>query len=87
MDSMDTWIEVVRDLKDSDVDAFETERICRDILRYIRTKRIRDLGKFRQRLGPEYEAFLASLSMYSPDRIQRIVTDDEFWNETLKRKS
>jgi hypothetical protein len=87
MDSMDTWIEVVRDLKDSDVDAFETERICRDILRYVRTKRIRDLGKFKQRLGPEYETFLASLSLYTPERVQRIVSDDDFWSETLQRKS
>lgn len=84
---MDTWIEVVRDLKDSDVDAFETERICRDILRYVRTKRIRDLGKFKQRLGPEYETFLVSLSLYTPERVQRIVSDDDFWSETLQRKS
>jgi hypothetical protein len=79
---MDEWIAVVRDLKDSASDAYEIEVICRDILRYVRTKRIRDVGKFMQHLGPEYEAFIASLH-YDPKTIEHIVQDDAFWSATL----
>ena len=58
---MDEWVAVVRDLKDSASDAYEIEVICRDILRYVRTKRIRDVGKFMQHLGPEYEALFKTM--------------------------
>jgi hypothetical protein len=83
---MDHWVDTVRDLKDRDVEPFVTEVICRDILRYIRTKRIRDIGKFTQRLGHEYEAFIASLALYDQEHVQHIVMDDDFWNATLKMR-
>jgi len=83
MDALEAWTTVVRDLKDASPDAYEVEVICRDILRYVRTKRIRDVGKFMQRLGPEYEAFISSLYIHDEERLQQIVSDDEFWTATL----
>ena len=80
---MDEWVEIVRDLKDASDDAYGVEVICRDILRYVRTKRIRDIGKFVQQLGPEYEAFVASLSTHDEELVQMVLTDDEFWTATL----
>uniref|UniRef100_A0A6C0AK39 Uncharacterized protein n=1 Tax=viral metagenome TaxID=1070528 RepID=A0A6C0AK39_9ZZZZ len=80
---MDEWVTAVRDLKDSAPDAYEVEVICRDILRYVRTKRIRDTGKFIQHLGPEYEAFLASLKAHDEEMVEQIVREDAFWNATL----
>lgn len=80
---MDEWVTSVRDLKDSAPDAYEIEVVCRDILRYVRTKRIRDVGKFMQYLGPEYEAFVASLHVHDPETIDHVVHDDAFWKATL----
>jgi hypothetical protein len=80
---MDPWVESVRDLKDSAPDAYEVETICRDILYYVRTKRIRDTGKFIQHLGPEYEAFIASLRTHDPRMVEQVVQDEAFWTATL----
>ena len=82
MDAADKWVEVVRDMKDAEAEPYELEVVCRDILRYMRTVRIRDIGRFKQRTGLEYEAFLKALP-YDEERVQRIVTDDEFWDATV----
>ena len=82
MDSADKWVEVVRDMKDAAVEPYEVEVVCRDILRYMRTVRIRDVGRFKQRVGLEYEAFIKSLP-YEEERIDSIVKDDDFWDATI----
>jgi hypothetical protein len=82
MDAADKWVEVVRDMKDAAAEPYEIEVVCRDILRYMRTTRIRDVGRFKQRIGLEYEAFIKSLP-YEEERVQPIVTDDEFWDATI----
>jgi hypothetical protein len=88
MDAADEWSATVRDLKDAEksegTEPFDVERICRDILRYVRRRRPRDLGRFQQRTGLEYEAFLKSLSIYDPELVLRIVGDDEFWEATIE---
>jgi hypothetical protein len=82
MDAADKWVEVVRDMKDAAPEPYEVEVVCRDILRYMRTMRIRDIGRFKQRIGLEYEAFIKSLP-YEEERIDSIVKDDEFWDATV----
>jgi hypothetical protein len=88
MDAVDEWADTVRDLKDAEksegTEPFDVERICRDILRYVRRVRIREVGRFHQRTGLEYEAFLKSLSTYDPELVLRIVGDDEFWEATIE---
>jgi len=82
MDAADKWVEVVRDMKDAAPEPYDVEVVCRDILRYMRTARIRDIGRFKQRIGLEYEAFIKSLH-YEEERVQPIVNDDEFWDATV----
>jgi hypothetical protein len=86
MDAVDRWVETVRDLKDVEkhegTEPFDVERICRDILRYVRRVRIREVGRFKQRTGLEYEAFLKTLN-YNEDLVNRIVADDDFWDATM----
>jgi hypothetical protein len=86
MDAVDRWVETVRDLKDVEkhegTEPFDVERICRDILRYVRRVRIREVGRFKQRTGLEYEAFLKTLH-YNEDLVSRIVADDDFWDSTM----
>ena len=83
---MDIWVEAVRDLKDIEkaegTEPFEVETTCRDILRYIRTARIRDIGRFSQRTGLEYEKFMSTF--HNKGLVQRIIMDDEFWDATIK---
>jgi hypothetical protein len=88
MDVADKWVETVRDLKDATRaeggEAYDVECLCRDILRYVRRSRIRDVGRFKQRTGLEYEAFIKSLASYDEAFVTRIVADDEFWEATME---
>jgi hypothetical protein len=83
---MDEWVATVRDLKDHAEDAYEVESICRDIIYYMQTKTIprSEAGKFRQRIGPAYEAFIKSLHRHDETLVEQIVNDDAFWEATLK---
>lgn len=87
MDVADGWVETVRDLKDSEkangTEPYDVERVCRDILRYVRRVRIREVGRFKQRTGLEYESFIKSLAGYEEELVTRIVGDDEFWDATI----
>ena len=87
MDAADAWGNTVRDLKDAGkADGFEpydVERICRDILRYVRRVRIREIGRFKQRTGLEYEAFLKSMESHDKELVTHIVSEDDFWDATI----
>lgn len=88
MDVADSWVETVRDLKDAEkaegTEPYDVECLCRDILRYVRRGRIRDVGRFKQRTGLEYGAFIKSLATYDEAFVTRIVGDDEFWEATME---
>lgn len=87
MDVADEWVEKVRDLKDAEKEngeePYAVECICRDILRYVRVVRIREVGRFKQRTGLEYEAFMDTLSRFNQELLQRIIMDDPFWDATI----
>jgi len=82
MDVADAWVETVRDLKDAVDEPFDVETVCRVILRYVRRSRIREVVKFKQRLGVEYEAFFSTLAIYDENIVNYIVNDDPFWTAT-----
>ena len=87
MDVADEWVETVRDLKDAEKvrgeEPYDVECICRDILRYVRVVRIREVGRFKQRTGLEYEAFIKTLFKFEEALVQRIIMDDAFWDATI----
>ena len=87
MDTTDEWVATVRDLKDAEKEngeeSYNVECICRDILRYVRVVRIREVGRFKQRTGLEYEAFMDTLSRFNQELLQRIIMDDAFWDATI----
>lgn len=87
MDAADEWVEKVRDLKDAEKangeEPYDVECICRDILRYVRVVRIREVGRFKQRTGLEYEAFIKTLFKFEEALVQRIIMDDPFWDATI----
>ena len=87
MDAADEWVETVRDLKDAEKanseEPYDVECICRDILRYVRVVRIREVGRFKQRTGLEYEAFIKTLFKFEEALVHRIIMDDPFWDATI----
>ena len=83
---MEDWYSMVRQFKDeTEHNSYETQELCRAIFRELRRMKIKEKGKFKQRMGPEFDNWILSLSERFPSyKVNMIVSDDEFWVLTLK---
>jgi hypothetical protein len=82
---MDAWYSVVRKLKDDSEIPYKTEEIAEKIYHDLKRFKIREKGKFKQRMGPEFENWVLSLSeRFSEESVKEIISDDDFWTTTLK---
>lgn len=82
---MDEWLSVVRGLKDDSEIPYKTEEIAIQMYHDLKRLKIRDKGKFRQRMGPEFESWSMNLGDTFPEAaVKEILSDDEFWQATLK---
>ena len=81
---MDKWYKIVADLKDESEIPYYTQQITHNIFRELSRARIKDKGKFKNRMGGEFEAWAYHLTELFPEHMVReILNDDEFWEETL----
>ena len=86
--AIEEWSSLVRQFKDSekayDIRPYDTEQMCRDILRHIQYTRFRQYNLFTQQRGEEFEKMVASLERtYSPEAIQRFLQTEDLWRTTL----
>lgn len=82
---MEAWYKKVRLLKDESETPYETERVTHKIFYDLKKYKIREKGKFKNRMGPEFETWTASLNeQFTPELVNALISDDEFWEETLK---
>ena len=87
---MNHWGELVREFKDTEkehgIDAYDTERMARAILDYIRYTRIRQWTLFVQKRGEEFEKMMAILdeSGFELTAAQRFLENEELWKVTLE---
>ena len=82
---MEEWYRIVRNLKDESEDSYLTQQFVNKVYHELRTKRIKDKGKFRQRMGPEFDEWTLNISQKFPvEMVMEIINDDIFWLETLK---
>lgn len=87
---LDHWTELVRDFKDAErshnIDAYDSERLAREILNYMRYKPIRQYNLFTQRRGEDFEKMMAQIERagLSLESARRFVENDELWTATLE---
>ena len=83
---MEEWNNLVRNLGDE----YENRKLfmecAKDMFRKLSTRKIKDMQKFRQRIGSEYEQFIEDLK-FPETMITDLVTNDEFFELTLKLQS
>jgi hypothetical protein len=82
---MDAWYSLVRKMRDESENPRDTEvfmhRIFQDLLR----RKIKEKVKFRKREGREFLEWIESMEKdYSPEFMNEILGDDDFWNLTLE---
>jgi hypothetical protein len=86
---MEEWYSSVRKLKDDSEDPKHTREFCfqvyHDLMFIKQNRKLKEKEKFRNRKGPEFEAWTTELqSEYSSELITEVLSDDPFWNLTLK---
>jgi hypothetical protein len=82
---MEEWYQLVRNLKDESEDPYMTQMFVYQVYRDLNRKKIKEKVKFRDRMGPEFDAFTAKLSQEYPEPlVVEIISDDDFWRKTLE---
>ena len=82
---MEEWNKAVRILKDESDTPNKTAEFADRIFQDLRRMRIKDKGKFKQRMGPEFENWAQNLEEDYPKYIVAdVLNDDDFWMLTLK---
>ena len=82
---MERWYELVGNLRDDSEDSYKTQQFTYQIFRELKTAKIKEKGKFKNRMGPEFERWSEKLAEEYPKAlVLEILQDDEFWLETLK---
>ena len=81
---MEEWNKAVRILKDESMEPNKTAQLCERIFQDLRRMKIKDKGKFKQRLGPDFENWSLKLEENYPSYIVvNVLNDDDFWILTL----
>jgi hypothetical protein len=80
---MEQWNQLIRQFKDETDKPYLAEQLAHKIFTELSLLKIKQKDKFKQRMGPEYESFVASLD-YPPELIQLVLGNDEFFLLTLE---
>lgn len=82
---MERWYKQVRLLKDVSDKPHTTEKIAHKMFYDLKRSKIREKGKFKNRMGNEFENWSATLyELYGKDLVYDIISDDEFWELTME---
>jgi len=82
---MEEWYSIVRELKDASEVPYKTNDLCAHIFLVLKRSKIKEKIKFKQRMGPEFEKFVADLTMdYPADMVNAVISEDDFWETTIK---
>ena len=85
---MEEWYAKVRDFKDESESPYIVQTFTRavfiDVVKFLKLMPKDRKVKFKQRLGPEFEQWIAELSdLYPESMVKEIIEDDDFWELTL----
>ena len=81
---MDEWYSLTNTMFDESEDPHKTREFTRRVLQDIRRMKLKDRGKFENRMGPEFDGWAAGLvHKYGEPLVKEILNDEEFWRLTL----
>jgi hypothetical protein len=82
---MEDWNTLVRNLGDEQENRKLFIECARTVYRKLIKRRIKDLQKFRQRLGQEYEQFVEELR-FPENMVKDLLNNDEFFELTMSKR-
>jgi len=72
-------------MKDESEQPFLTQQITHKIYRDLHTRTVKERIKFKERMGQEFNKWVATLyQLYPTDLVNQIIHDDIFWLATLQ---
>jgi hypothetical protein len=80
---MEDWATLVRSLQAEQENQKQFQDMAKAIFHAICTRKIKDMRKFEQRLGPDYEKLIEDLK-FPEDKVKDLLNNDEFFESTLK---
>lgn len=81
---MDNWYALVNTLRDESEDPYLTQQFAYEVFSDLVKRRIKEKGKFKNRMGPEFETWIAFMEQTFPvELVKTIIQDDDFWELTL----
>jgi hypothetical protein len=80
---MEDWATLVRSLQAEQENQKQFQDMAKAIFHAICTRKIKDMRKFQQRLGPDYEKLIEDLK-FPEDKVKDLLNNDEFFESTLK---
>lgn len=87
--AIDEWSSLVRQFKESEKAygrrPYDSDLLCRDVLRVIQYGRFRQYNLFTQQRGEEFERMVRTLeARWTPEPVQRFLQTDDLWRVTLE---
>ena len=84
---MEEWNVLVRTMETDQENPKQFQDMAKAIFQALATRKIKDMRKFEQHLGPEYEKFVEDIQ-FPEDQVKELLKNDNFFELTLKlRKS
>ena len=82
---MEAWYSAVRNWMDQFEERQQVKSFCDRIFQDLHFMKLKDKGKFKQRMGPEFDMWASKLEEdYPKDLAVEILNDDDFWKLTLQ---
>ena len=80
---MEEWNVLVRTMEADQENPKQFQEMAKAIFHALCTRKIKDMRKFEQRLGPEYEKFTEDIP-FSEEQVKELLKEDSFFELTLK---
>jgi hypothetical protein len=80
---MEEWNVLVRKLQDEQEKQKDFENMAKAIFHKLCVTKIKDMRKFEQHLGPEYEKMVEDIP-YPEDSVRGLLKNDDFFELSLK---
>jgi hypothetical protein len=80
---MEEWNVLVRTMEADQENPKQFQEMAKAIFHALCTRKIKDMRKFEQRLGSEYEKFIEDIP-FSEEQVKELLKEDSFFELTLK---
>jgi hypothetical protein len=80
---MEEWNVLVRTMEADQENPKQFQEMAKAIFHALCTRKIKDMRKFEQRLGPEYEKFTEDIP-FPEEQVKELLKEDSFFELSLK---